>query len=192
MARKKEEIMTDELCDFIEENSDLLFAQNFTVTDGKNALAEFDLILYFEEAKKMLLCELKWFSDVEGEYDMPKIERKINDAIGNRLKKEKIAQEHLDDIKKELDIEEDEGIEIRSCIISKNNLGSDFLKDDLPVLDVFWFKRLLENVNFNLEKLFKMFKEKDYLPDMKGLGVQYVPRKAEYAGYKINMESIAV
>lgn len=192
MARDREKTMTDDLCDFIEEESELLYSQNYTVRDGVKALAEFDLILYDEQAKKMLLCELKWFSEIEGEYDMPKIERKINDAIGNRLKKEKIAKEYLGDIKKALDIVEDEGIEIQSCIISKNNSGSDFLEDDLPVLDVFWFKNLLRNIEFDLEQLFKMFKEKNYLPDMGEIGVEFIKREAEYAGYKINMESVAV
>ncbi len=189
IARDREKIMTDDLCDFINEKSELLFTANYTVKDGSTSLAEFDLILYDEKCKKMLLCELKWFFLGDGEYESAKVDKRIQDFIGKRLKKEEIAKSHLDKIKRELDIEEDEGIEIQSCIISKNTSGSDFLEDDLPVFDVFLFKRLLEDVNFDLEQFFELIKTKSYLPSMEEIA-GYVKRKAEYAGYKINMESI--
>lgn len=189
ISRDREIIMTNDLCKFIYDKSELIYEKNFEVKDGSTTLAEFDLILYDEEHKKMLICELKWFFMGDGEYGTAKVERRIQDSIGKRLKKEEIAKLHLNDIKKGLDIEEDEEIEIQSCIISKNNSGGDFLEDDLPVFDMFLFKRRLEEVNFDLGQFFELIKTKRYLPSMDAVA-RYIPRKAEYAGYKINMESV--
>ncbi len=191
IARDREQIMTDDLCDFIENNSELLYTTNYIVKEGATALAEFDLILYDEHSRRMLICELKWFFAGDGEYDAAKVEKRIQDAIGKRLKREEIAKAHLNEIKNEMGLEKDEDFVIQSCIISKNYAGSDFLEDDLPVFDVFWFKQLLADLKFDFAQLFKLIEKKSYLPAMEESGYQFVSRNAEYAGYKINMESVA-
>lgn len=191
IAKEREEQMTDDLCDFIDEESELLYKANLLLTENGNPLAEYDLILYDEKHKKMLLCELKWFFKGDGENDAVKIDKKISNAIAHRLKQEKVALSRLDEIKRALDVD-DGGIEVRSCIISKNYSGSDFIKDDLPVFDVFLFKNLMKEVGFDFEKLFDLIDTKRYLPSIEQLGYGYVTTTEEFAGYKINMETVGI
>ncbi|MDE6275272.1 MAG: hypothetical protein K2M75_01895 [Clostridia bacterium] len=190
IAKEREDIMTNDLCEFLDNNCPLLYIPNYTVKEGKDAKAEFDLILYDENSRKMLLCELKWFFTGDGEYDMSKIDRKIKDAINNRLKKEEIAKSHLEEIKEALELDEDGDIEIKSCIISKNYSGSDFLEDKLPVFDMYWFKSFIEQNNFDLAKCFKAFDDNNYLPDMSSVKFSFVPSTVEVAGYKIHFEGL--
>ncbi len=191
LAKEREEIMINDLCDYIDTNSQLLYLTNYTITDANKPIAEFDLIIYDEVHKKMLLTELKWFFSGDGEFDHAKIDKKLEYTISDRIKKETIAKEHLNKIQKELNIQEDSDIEIKSCLVSKNFSGSDFIDDDLAVFDEFLFKLLLEQTEFNLSKLFNKLNDKSYLPDMNSVGYCYVPRSVEYSGYKINFEGLA-
>ncbi len=191
LAKEREGIMLSDLCDYIDTNSQLLYLSNFIIKDANKPVAEFDLILYDEVNKKMLLTELKWFFSGDGEFDYAKIDRKIESAISDRIKKEAIAKKHLKEIQEELNIQEDSNIEIKSCIVSKNFSGSDFIDDDLAVFDEFLFKLLLEQTEFNLSKVFEKLKDKSYLPDMNSVGYCYVSRTVECSGYKINFEGLA-
>ena len=191
LAKEREEIMINDLCDYIDTNSQLLYLTNYTITDANKPIEEFDLIIYDEVHKKMLLTELKWFFSGDGEFDHAKIDKKLEYTISDRIKKETIAKEHLNKIQKELNIQEDSDIEIKSCLVSKNFSGSDFIDDDLAVFAEFLFKLLLEQTEFNLSKLFNKLNDKSYLPDMNSVGYCYVPRSVEYSGYKINFEGLA-
>lgn len=192
LAKEREEIMTNDLCDYIETNSQLLYLSNLIIKDTNKPIAEYDLIIYDEINKKMLLTELKWFFSGDGEFDHAKIDKKLENAISDRIKKETIAKEHLKEIQEELNIQEDSDIEIKSCLVSKNFSGSDFIDDGLAVFDEFLFKLLLEQNEFNLSKLFDKLNDKSYLPDMSSVGYCYVPRTVEYSGYKINFEGLAL
>lgn len=191
VAKEREGIMINNLCDYLDANSQLLYTTNFIITDKNRPVAEFDLIIYDEANKKMLLTELKWFFKGDGEFDYAKIDKKLQESISNRMEKERIARNHLKEIQEELDIQEDSDIEIKSCVVSKNFSGSDFINDDLAVFDEFLFKLLLEQSEFNLSKLFDRIADKSYLPNMNNLGYCYVPRTVEYSGYKINFEGLA-
>lgn len=191
LAKERERIIINNLCNYIESNSDLLYITNFVIREDNKPIAEFDLILYDERNKKLLLTELKWFFKGDGEYDHFRTDRKIKDTIADRIRKEQIAQAHLLEIQKELDIVEDKDIEIKSCVVSKNFSGSDFIDDDLPILDEYLFKKLLLAAGFNLSEIFKMFNDKTYLPNMESLGFCYIPRTIECSGYKINFEGLA-
>lgn len=191
VAKEREELMTDDLCEYLETNSQLLYTANFIVKEENKSIAEFDIIIYDEVNKKLLLTELKWFFKGDGEFDYAKIDKKLQGAVSDRIEKEKIAKEHLKEIQKELNIQEDSDIEIRSCVVSKNFSGSDFIDDDLAIFDEFLFKLLLEEVEFDLSKLFDKLTDKSYIPDMSSVGYCYVPRTVELAGYKINYEGIA-
>ena len=191
VAKEREEIMTNDLCEYLETNSQLLYTTNFIVMEGTKPIAEFDLIIYDEVNRKLLLTELKWFFKGDGEFEYAKIDRKLQEAVSDRIKKERIAKEHLKEIQKELNIQEDSDIEIRSCVVSKNFSGSDFIDDDLAIFDEFLFKLLLEEVEFDLSELFDKITDKSYIPDMSSVGYCYTPRTVELAGYKINFEGIA-
>ena len=191
LAKEREEIMTDDIRSYIDINSSLLFLSNFIIKDANKPIAEFDLIIYDESSKKMLLTELKWFFSGDGEFDYARIDKKLERAMSDRIKKESIAKEHLKEILRELNVQEDTDVEIKSCLISKNFSGSDFLDDDLAVFDSFLFKLLLEQADFSLSKLFDKLNDKSYLPDMDRVGYCYVPRTVEHAGYKINFEGLA-
>ena len=191
VAKEREEIMTDDLCEFLETNSQLLYTTNFIVMEGTKSIAEFDLIIYDEVNRKLLLTELKWFFKGDGEFDHAKIDRKLQETVSDRIKKERIAKEHLKEIQKELNIQEDSDIEIQSCIVSKNFSGSDFIEDDLAIFDEFLFKQILANAKFDLSKLFDELANKSYIPDMGSFGYSYVPCTVKLAGYQINFEGIA-
>lgn len=191
LAKEREEIMTNNLCDYIDVNSQLLYLTNFTIMDANNPIAEFDLIIYDEVHKNMLLTELKWFFSGDGEFDHAKIDKKLEYTVSDRIEKETIAKKHLKKIQEELNIQEDSDIEIQSCLVSKNFSGSDFIDDDLAIFDEFLFKLLLEQTEFNLSKLFNKLNDKSYLLDMNSVGYCYVPRTVEYSGYKINFEGLA-
>lgn len=191
LAKEREEIMIDDLCEFLEANSQLLYVANYIVKEKNKPIAEFDLIIYDEANKKMLLTELKWYFKGDGEFDYAKIDKKLQGAVSDRIEKEKIAKKHLREIKEELDIQEDTDIEIKSCVVSKNFSGSDFVDDDLAIFDEFLFKLLLEKEEFDLSKLFAKLKDKSYIPEMDSVGYCYIPRTVELSGYKINFEGIA-
>lgn len=190
VAKEREEIMTDDLCGYLDKNCQLLYAANFIVMERNNPIAEFDLIIYDEVNKKLLLTELKWFFKGDGEFDHAKIDKKLQNAVSDRIQKERIAKQHLREIQEELNIQEDSNIEILSCVVSKNFSGSDFIDDDLAIFDEFLFKLLLKETEFDLSKLFAKIKDKSYVPDMSSVGYFYMPRSVEYAGYKINFEGL--
>lgn len=191
VAKEREGIMTDELCGYLETNSQLLYTTNYVVMEGTNPIAEFDLIIYDEINRKLLLTELKWFFKGDGEFEHAKIDKKLQEAVSDRIKKERIAKKHLREIQEELNIQDDSDIEIRSCVVSKNFSGSDFIDDDLAIFDEFLFKLLLEEVEFDLSKLFDKLKDKSYIPDMSSVGYCYIPRTVEISGYKINFEGLS-
>ena len=58
LAKEREGIMLSDLCDYIDTNSQLLYLSNFIIKDANKPVAEFDLILYDEVNKKMLLRQM--------------------------------------------------------------------------------------------------------------------------------------
>lgn len=194
LATEREAIMTNDICDYIEEHTEWLFTTNYIVTEKSIPVAEFDIIIYDKNTNKLLLAELKWFFKSDGELGHKKVDYKINKFIKDRKSKEQYAYKHLDDIMKELNVTDynKNSIEILSCLISKNYSGSDFINDEIAVFDEFWFKQFLKQSEFKMPIIFEMIKNKTYIPDMSSVHIGYLPQTAEYAGYKINFEQLFI
>lgn len=194
LAKEREHIMTNEICDYIEKNTDWLYSSNFLIKENNKSVSEFDIIVYDETIKKLLLIELKWFFKHDGEGGQCKIDGKIKNSINNRIKKERFAKQYLDKIMEELDVDSynrDE-IEILSCIISKNFSGSDFVDDKIAIFDEFMFKEFIKSVEFKMNAVFEKIKDKSYIPNMDSYGIKYFPKSAEYAGYTVHFKQMHV
>ena len=63
------------------------------------------------------------------------------------------------------------------------------MNDKLPVLDEFLFKRVLEQNKFNLNNLFNVFKNNNYIPNMETIN-HYEDFSIQYAGYNITYPAI--
>ena len=194
LAKEREGIMTKEICDYIEKNTDWRYSPNFSIKENNKSVSEFDIIVYDETFKKLLLIELKWFFKHDGEEGQRKLDRKIENSINNRIKKEKFARKYLDKIMEELNVNsynKDE-IEILSCIVSKNFSGSDFIDDKIAVFDEFMFKEFVKSMEFKMNVVFEKIKDKSYIPGMDSCGIKYFSECAEYSGYKIHFQQMCV
>lgn len=192
LASERETIMTNGICDYIEEHTEWLYTSNYKIGKKSKQIAEFDIIIYDNISNKLLLVELKWFFKFDGEAGSKKVDDKLKKFITDRKLKEQYAQTHLSDIMRELDVEDynKDSIEILSCLISKNYSGSDFINDEIAVFDDFWFKEFIKQNQFNLPLIFEKIKDKTYIPDMSSIPIVYIPQSAKYAGYKINFEQL--
>ena len=192
LAKNKEYLMTDEILDFIEEKSQLSFEPNYIIYDGTIKKAEYDIVLYDDDRNKVLLVELKWFFKADTERQMMWTDRKLSDAVSDRREKEKIFKQNARQMVKDIFGEVNTEPEIMSCIVSRNWAGSTFVHDDIPVLDEYLFKAILEDTSFNFDALFKKMKSKDYLPNFTGDGIIYVEEMMNYAGYEIHYPQIGI
>lgn len=186
LAKLREIQMTDDICNYIESNSNLFCKRNYQIIANGKTKAEFDLLIFDKEHNKLLLCELKWYFKPDNEFDHAQIDKKITDAIESRVEKEKIAREHIRSIMSDL-FGTSATPEIMSCILSKNYSGSANVKDQIPVFDDFLFKYTIERNNFDLSLLFETLKFKSYLPTLKELRIESSSTSIEYGGFTVEI-----
>lgn len=186
MAKSREISMTQELCLYIQNNSDFLCSKNYSIIKNGKSVAEFDLIIYDKKSSKVLLLELKWFFDGDGEQDHMKIDEKINNAVKNRIEKQTIFEKNKAMCLKELfDVNNSTDVDIRSCVLSRNYSGSSFVDEKIPVIDQFLFYKIINESNYDMEKIFKTLDSKSYLPTLDENTIHTVQKTVNYAGYTV-------
>lgn len=193
IAKTRENVMTDEILDVIEDESQLLFHPNFKIIENNETKAEYDILLYDEASNCLLLTELKWYFKIDGESDQVRMDSlKLKKAIAECTKRQKRFQT---DAKKylleALDVQTESEPKIMSCIVSRNNSGSSYLQDDIPVFDQFIFISALQASEFKLDRFFHMMLTHNYLPDM-DKHAKYIDYKIKYAGYEISYPKLTI
>ena len=187
IAHDREAIMTCELVREIKRTSSLICKTNYKIFEDEKSKAEIDLLIFDPLANKLLLTELKWFYKTDGEFGHFRIDKRIQNSIDIRLRREKIIQDHLSQLMQDCftEYQHNELPEFMSCIVSKNYSGSAFVDEKIPVFDQYLFLVELEKSKYSLTTFFKDVKEHLYYPTMKELGMEIEHFPVEYAGYKV-------
>lgn len=164
IAKDRETIMTNEITALLTYEN-LLVKTNTVLSLNNQSKAEFDICVFDFNSKTILLIELKWFNQIENEFESKNLDKKFDNFCKNRLQKETVLRNNLSSFLKE-NIPEIRPSDIKiiaSIIISKNNSGNTKINDVVPVIDVFCFKAMLKDSKGSLLYILDQVKDGKYL-----------------------------
>ncbi|MCQ2801925.1 MAG: hypothetical protein MJ222_04820 [Bacilli bacterium] len=133
--------MNDELGYYLDNFDNLKYYKNCKLALNSLTKAEIDMVLVDETNKEVFLMEQKRYMPVDNDFDQMRVDEKINVAIKSRLEKDERVLKNIHLFFEQNNIPFDyEQYRISSIIVTLNNAGSCYVKDDINVIDEGFFK----------------------------------------------------
>lgn len=176
IAKEKELQMTSEIVDKLKKY-DVKINTNYKLLNGKQTLAEYDMLVLDNITKNLYVCEFKWHFIGDGESEHKFIDDLLEEEINHRKEKDKYLIDNPNKICKEV-FDCDSVKEVKEILISQNFSGN--TKHSMPVID---FETLQWNVERHetFEELMNYFLTDEF---RESIQVDTETRDYEIEGYK--------
>lgn len=188
VSNQKEDIMAEEILYELGQRYSHLYLKSKTMLP--KPLPDIDLAIYDRVSKNLLLCEIKWLVSTDSIKEVVSRDADLSKGIDQAKKIQEYCKYKLEDLLLRLfnshDIEVDH---VLSCVVSKNNIGTSFLDDSIPILNQDNLMELFLQYNGDLSLIFQSINSKEYLPKENNL-VKVKEQVVEYAGFKFCFPAI--
>ena len=182
IRKTKELQMTNDIVSTLKKY-DLQIKTNHIIKNGKQPVAEYDMLVFDNQTTNLYICEFKWHFVGDGESDHKLIDDILEEEIQHRLEKDKYILDDSLKICEEL-FGSDKVNEVKELLISQNFSGN--TKHSMPVIDFETLQWSTERFDC-FEQLMDYFLTGEY---RKAIPVQSELADIEVEGYKFSLYQI--
>lgn len=181
---KKEKKMIDLFREKIQKYDNIIFSSNKNIYVKKDKKAEIDIAIFDKNSHTLLILECKWSFTIGSERESLNRCEVIEKGINQIRTINQYAYSDLDKLselcygKTSLEIKKYYG-----CVLTKNEIGTYILDEDVKVISETGLYDLIEKYNGNLKNVIKDIDEEKFLP-VKNLHYKEREFQVEYGGYK--------
>ena len=184
IAHQKEKQMTDEIVEKLQKYN-LNIELNYKIKSNNVPVAEYDMLVYDNESRDLYICEFKWYFVGDGEKEHKALDRKIEEAISHRKKKDKYILDNPQKVCDEL-FDKKRVNMVHEILISQNFGGS--TEHDMTVIDFETLQWSIERHD-SFQELMNYFFSGEYRSSIQ---IESIKQKVEIEGYKFDFYRIAL
>lgn len=189
ISSTKEAIMSCEITEKLKKYINLKSAFSRPLPDR---LPDMDMVLYDSVTKTVLVGELKWLIATDSIQEVCARDEDIKKGIEQvKLIKEYIENNVSDTLNRAFENPNYEVENIFSCVITRNNVGTSEIEENISVINEDSFFYILEKYKGNLEEVVRSIEEKEYYPIL-NTDYKVVKKNIEYAGYTFKVDAIEI
>lgn len=183
LSSNKEKIMLEEFKSRIKK-----FSHIFVETSRPlpNPLPDMDVVIYDSNSKVLFIAELKWLISSDSIKEVCARDEDIRKGIGQARSIKEYADNNMCDVLNRAYGKQYEVEEVYTCVVTRNNIGTSELENDICVVDEELLFDILDKTNADLYYVTEFIEKRDFLPKV-SRDYKILHKEVEYGGYRFSV-----
>lgn len=185
LSSSKEEIMVTEFINEVSKYPNIKVESNRPLPGN---LPDVDIVMFDKSTETLLVCELKWLLETDSIQEVLERDKDIEKGKVQCGKIYNYITENIDDVLNRFyGKQQYNPKKIYSCVVTRNNIGTSKLSDDIKVIDEKKLYELIGKFNGNLNIVTEIIDNEKYF---EGVEKHFKTFKHEvsYGGYKFKFD----